>query len=366
MMEKPYISNSEKTPDEEKSIDLNHSKIRKYLKYGLLLSLLGAMYSDSVKTKNKTENDSEKVTIENTLDAQLKSIEKNDGTRYIPEISNEEGPVIINISERHAKTGMTKVEGYEDIRETVESQKKIEKVILQLMNYAKEHKLKVHFFEDGNFFESSPLIVRDNSKIIQAFLNGIETEDDLNEFINIATDINIDGDTGSYVQEGSRYGFWTYIKRYLDNNQNEGIEKRREYLKKKVEENLSNINMDLVYTNGAILKLIHEGFIKPEDYKKSEDENAINKCVELLIGDQSKFLGYTNLSLKENLDWSSLYEIVEVRENIAVDLMFDDIEKNHSDINIAVFGALHDFKNNVNEKNNKTKHKIGLVRIDTD
>jgi hypothetical protein len=57
--------------------------------------------------------------------------------------------------------------------------------------------------------------------------------------------------------------------------------------------------------------------------------------------------------------------IQNTRENIAVDYINKDFEKNNTDIAILVFGAAHDFADNVSEINKtlEYKNKIGLVKI---
>ena len=255
---------------------------------------------------------------------------------------------------------MVKVEKPEDIRDTVESQKNIEQIILRLTKYAKEHNLKIHFFDEGNYFDSSsPLIHKDPSPIVEAFLMGIESEEDFNQYIDVCT-----GGLKDLAQPASQYNFWLKTKKFLLEN-HEGDVGKREKLLKRAEEALAKIDMDLVYIRGVFSKLISDGVVDPKGYKKCEDEAAIKECIQILYGDKKDQVGWTKTTLKKDIDIKKLLAIMETRENISADFIFKDIEENHTDLNVITYGASHKFKNNVRRFNTKTGQQIGLVRLST-
>jgi len=361
MLEKPNNTVPESHLEQKSKLTLIREKIDKYLQYMALLAVMNGLYSDTPR-HSEGQNESENVQIEQSIDTELRSIQQEVGVEYIPQVSNEQGPLIIEIAQRHAATGRVVMKEGENIKDCVNSQKKIEGVVLRLLKYAKEHNLKIHFFEDGNYFESSPMTGTDPSNTIEAFLTGVITEDYLNEDIRLFGYEKI----SDFERNSGRYGYWKGVIRYLDNNKNIGDIETREKLRKRAEKNLANINMDFVYNDGAVIKLIHDGVINREDYKRSEDKDALDNCFKVMFGNSEPLLGYTNVDIQKNFDLSKLSEAMEVREDIAVDLMSKDFEKDHSDLNVAIYGAAHDFKNNVVKHNTRTGQKIGLVRIATE
>lgn len=382
MIERPIVDLDTDGQKKEKTpfVEGLRKKIENYSKYFTLVAALNSTFS-TVASSDEIVKTSENIVAKSELAEQFLAITSKHDVTYLPQIDFNDRPVLVNIAQIHA--GHEELpEGIEvNIEETAERQKKIERIVLDLIEYSKETGLSVSFFDEGNITGDD--LYRDSiemgNHLADLFLQGDK------DLYNSNFDNMIERMHAHFgVKEALKYGLCLRILQYLEGNTKTANSELRDELKKDVESRLKQINMNYVYYAGALPKMVWDGTIKLNQFKICEKEELLNEDYEVIYGEKSEFANRSKKSFSDlqkefvrlaenprNPRYKELFyllakmkEPMEQRENATVEFVINDISHNKTDIAVVVYGAAHDFRNNVEESNSNNSIKIGLVRID--
>jgi hypothetical protein len=230
-------------------------KVTKMQKYVAFITMLNSLSVNESKAETQiTYNENAK--IEQIVVDELKDIEHELEALCIPQINQNGQSLIINIAQVHSGDIKSPEENRKEIEYVANIQKKIEKIILKLIDFSKKNNLSISFFDEGNGSDSSleKNIIDVVPIIVDRFLEGNVSA--LQSYIEHIDILKLKNDIPFHFCDTLKYGLWTNIERYLKNQTKLKNTETEKELLKMAEDNLSKIDINIIYYNGIIEKLI--------------------------------------------------------------------------------------------------------------
>lgn len=310
--------------------------VKTTLHYATTAILLSNMMPIETKASDSREINPDKFTtmVESVL-----------GSKCELRVESQNEKMIIHILQAHA----IEQDESKGIEWTANIQKRVEEVVLRLQRVAKDSDKKILYFSEGTTEDQNTMIMfceNVDYLIPSLFSKGIEyTKKYEHSVMDKARSNFITGNSieTSYA-ECLKYAFWVRISDALNDSDLES----KENWKTMIDEELSKVDMNKVYYSGAINKLLCEGRIEFDAHRKTEDGTLLDRDFESVY--------------RLNLNPDERERICEEREDWVISNIMKEMELDF-DIAILVYGAGHDFENNILLAQKKEKTP-GLLNVE--
>lgn len=313
--------------------------VKSTLHYATTAILLSNMMPVETTASDSKETNPDQFT------ALVESVLKNN---CVLKVESQNEKMIFHILQAHA----IEHDETRGIEWTASIQKKIEEAILKLQQIAQDSDKKIHYFSEGSIEDKNTMIMfcENVDRIMPSlFSKGIEYAKKYE--LNLMDTVRRSFLTGNSIEtsylEALKYAYWIRISNAL-NDSGLVLKESKENWRTVIDEELLKVDMNKVYYSGAINKLLCEGRIAVDAHRKTEDKALLDR--------DSESIYRMNLSPDES------ERICEEREDWVISNIIEEMEPD-SDIAILVYGAGHDFENNIlsAQENEKTP---GLLNIE--